>query len=118
MKWLKERLAKSPIRANEAREEGEVQGINYATLRRAYVEIGGKTVRKGRYPLNYWYWTLPGATAQNPSGEFCAAGDDFDDLAEFFEPFIRRATKTSNPTAPPDKQNNPSPQFQAPAPNT
>jgi putative DNA primase/helicase len=74
MTWLKERLKKSPIRASNAREEGEVQGISYATLRRAYREIGGVTVQKGKFPVNYWYWTLPGATAQNPGGELCAAG--------------------------------------------
>ncbi len=80
IKWLKERLTKSPIRASDSREEGEVQGINYATLRRAYREIGGVTVRKGKFPLNYWYWTLPGATAQNPGEELCAADgwSDFD----------------------------------------
>jgi putative DNA primase/helicase len=113
MTWLKQRLAKSPIRASDAREEGEVQGITYATLRRAYREIGGVTVRKGRQPLTYWYWTLPGAAAQNPGGEFCAAGedDDYDDLADFFEPWIRRASNSSPPTSPAS-----SPQPPAPAP--
>jgi hypothetical protein len=118
MKWLKARLAKSPIRASDAREEGEVQGINFATLRRAYREIGGVTVRKGRYPLHYWYWTLPGAAAQNPGGEFCAAGDVYDELADFFEPFIRHAKKTSPQSACSTTQTSPASSPQPPAPDT
>jgi hypothetical protein len=91
MKWLKERLTKSAIRANDARGQGELQGISYGTLRRAYREIGGVTVHKGRPPLDGWYWTLPGATAQNPGGELCA-DEDFDPLEDFFRPFMQRAS--------------------------
>src|SRR5262249_17772629 len=101
MRWLKQRLAESPIRANAAREEGAVQGINYGTLRRAYRDLGGVTVRRGRYPLGCWFWTLPGVTAQNTRGELCAAGDDYDELDEFFNYYTGGAAKSSPSTLQP-----------------
>jgi len=70
IKWLKERLEKSDHKACDIREEAEVQGVTPSTLRRAFREIGGKTVRKGTFPLADWYWTLPRPTIQNPGGEF------------------------------------------------
>jgi hypothetical protein len=96
IKWLTERLTKSPVRASNIREEAEVHGINKGTLRRAYREIGGVTIR-GKLPLAYWYWSLPGASAQNPGGEFCAL-DDIDEFADLFKPWT--PPKTPAPSAP------------------
>ncbi len=88
MTWIKERLSVSDRRASDIREEAEVQGISYGTLRRAFRDIGGKAVHKGRVPVFHWYWSLPGRAAQNPSGELCASTDDPDEFADYFKPFM------------------------------
>jgi len=83
IKWLKERLAKSPHKASDIREEAEVQGISYGTLRRAFREIEGIAVRKGTFPIFDWYWSLPGRAAQNPGGEYCAVRNTADFIPNF-----------------------------------
>jgi hypothetical protein len=73
IKWLKKRLAKSACKSSDIREEADVQGIANTTLRRAFREIGGIADRRGMVPIQEWYWSLPGATVQNPGGEFWTA---------------------------------------------
>jgi putative DNA primase/helicase len=90
IKWLKERLSKSPHKASDIREEAEVRGIAYTTLRRAFREIGGIADRRGMVPILEWYWSLPGATVQNPGGELWTARNPADfipNLADLSAPF-------------------------------
>jgi hypothetical protein len=54
IKWLGERLAQKPRRASDLREEADVQGIAYTTLRRAFREMGGVADRRGRFPATQW----------------------------------------------------------------
>jgi hypothetical protein len=83
-KWLKERLEKSEGKAYDIREEADLHGISYGTLRRAFRDLEGIAVRKGKFPLFDWYWRLPGRAAQNPTQEFCAARDFTDLFSDFF----------------------------------
>jgi hypothetical protein len=96
IKWLTERLDKAPRKATDIREEAEVQGITYGTLRRAFREIGGTAVRKGTFPVFNWYWSLPGRAAQNPGGEFCASTNNDDEFADLFKPWMPPQRLTPN----------------------
>jgi putative DNA primase/helicase len=95
IKWLTERLTKSPHKASDIREAAEVQGITYGTLRRAFRDIGGDAVRRGTFPIFNWYWSLPGRAAQNPGGELCASTDNFDEFADSFKPWMPHPTPNS-----------------------
>jgi putative DNA primase/helicase len=100
IKWLKERLEKSACKASDIREEAEVLGISYGTIRRAFRDIEGTAFRKGMFPIFDWYWSLPGRAAQNPGGEFCAIRDLADiipNLAELAAPFTPVPTTSTLP---------------------
>ena len=105
-KWLTERLAKMPRRASLLREEAEVQGISYTTLRRAFREMGGLADRRGRFPATSWCWSLPGVTVQNTGGEFWTEED------EWFESF-----KPAKPSPPPTAPHSRSPRSTTPEKN-
>jgi hypothetical protein len=54
--WLAERLKDGPVAARTIEREAEAQGFGERTLRRAKVEMGGRSIKDG--PLGGWAWTL------------------------------------------------------------
>jgi hypothetical protein len=60
--WLHEFLAGGPQPASEVRNAAEAQGFSYATLRRAFRDVGGEAIREGNEGLKpRWVWRLPAA---------------------------------------------------------
>lgn len=82
--WLRERLSNGPKPAIDIRNEADMHGITYGTLRRAFRHLKAEAVRHGILPFATWHWRLPGLDAQNPGGEFCAPSEFPDDLNEIF----------------------------------
>ena len=99
MNWLRERISDRSRAMRELREEADAHGIGYGTLRRAFREIGGQSVRRGPFPFGEWHWKLPGVDAQNPDGQFCAPTDFADQFADLFKPWLPPNTPpTPSPT--------------------
>jgi hypothetical protein len=57
--WLTEFLAAGPQPASDVRVAAEANGFSYATLRRAFREIGGQAIRVGQGVPANWTWQLP-----------------------------------------------------------
>jgi putative DNA primase/helicase len=86
MSWLRERLSNGSLAMRQLHEEANAHGIGYGTLRRAFREIDGQSVRRGPFPFGEWHWKLPGVDAQNPEGQFCAPTDFLDEIMNSFSP--------------------------------
>jgi hypothetical protein len=61
--WLKEFLAAGSQTASEVRAAAEAHGFSYATLRRAFRELGGEATREGQGVPANWTWRLPPGAA-------------------------------------------------------
>jgi hypothetical protein len=58
--WLREFLAGGPQPASEVRNAAAAHGFSYATLRRAFRDVGGEAIREGNQGLKpRWVWRLP-----------------------------------------------------------
>ena len=57
--WLAKVLAAGPQPTSEVRAAAEAHGFSYATLRRAFRELGGQAVRANEGMQVSWRWQLP-----------------------------------------------------------
>ncbi len=64
-RWLADVLAPGPLPAGEVREAAEAHGFAYATLRKAFRDLGG---RASRHPgSNAWQWQLAESNSTAPN---------------------------------------------------
>jgi hypothetical protein len=81
VQWLRTRLSAGASPVREIRNDADAHGISYATLRRAFRELGCEAIRLGPVPKGEWRWKLPAEDAQNSVGEFCAPTAFTDEFA-------------------------------------
>jgi hypothetical protein len=67
MDWLRTRLACGPAPTSDVQEDADANGINKRTLRRAFSELHGETIRVGIGPYGRWMWQLSGSRGRTAS---------------------------------------------------
>jgi putative DNA primase/helicase len=73
--WLRDYLAGCPRFASEVRSDAERAGINYGQLRRAFLDLNGKSTQLGKGVPTVWMWSLPEESM--PTGAVGGAGRNF-----------------------------------------
>lgn len=65
IEWLREQLAAGPQSANDIRDAADAHGFSYATLRRAFRALGGKSSKCRGEEHGGWMWQLPSSAGQD-----------------------------------------------------
>ena len=97
MNMAQRATCKIAIRASDIREEAEVQGISYGTLRRAFREIGGADRPQRQSPAGSLVLEPPGPTVKIPGESFAQQMMITTNSTTFSNPGYRHARKVSSP---------------------
>ena len=63
--WLRQKLDKGPIKAEEVLDDARYEGFSHQTVRKAFNQIQAQRARSGFGPKGFWVWAAPLSRIEN-----------------------------------------------------